>query len=87
MPMKNDKIGGCQNFEAPESSKTKFAWVIMSAMSSHMPKFKAIVPSQIGVVFGRPFVKRFALCYRTVVLSVCDVGALWPNGCTDIDES
>jgi len=22
-------------------------------------------------VFGRPFVKRFALCYRTVVLSVC----------------
>ena len=23
------------------------------------------------VFFGRPFVKRFALCYRTVVLSVC----------------
>ena len=22
-------------------------------------------------VFGRPLVKRFALCYRTVVLSVC----------------
>ena len=22
-------------------------------------------------IFGRPFVKRFALCYRTVVLSVC----------------
>jgi len=32
-------------------------------------------------VFGRPFVKRFALCYRTVVcLSDCDVGVLWPNG-------
>jgi len=33
-------------------------------------------------VFGRPFVKRFALCYRTVVLSVCpicNVGVLWPN--------
>jgi len=35
--------------------------------------------------FGRPFVKRFALCYRTVVtvlscLSVRDVGTLWPNG-------
>jgi len=31
--------------------------------------------------FGRPFVKRFALCYRTVVcLSDCDVGVLWPNG-------
>ena len=25
------------------------------------------------IVFGRPFVKRFALCYRTVVLSVLSV--------------
>ena len=26
----------------------------------------------LGLVFGRPFVKRFALCYRSVVcLSVC----------------
>jgi len=38
-----------------------------------------------SAVFGRPFVKRFALCYRAVVLSVlfcpvCDVGVLWPNG-------
>jgi len=34
-------------------------------------------------VFGRPFVKRFALCYRswTVVLS------LWPNGWMDQDET
>jgi len=49
------------------------------------------------VVFGRPFVKRFALCYRSVVcltvcpvlscLSVCDVRALWPNGWTDQDET
>ena len=41
-------------------------------------------------VFGRPFVKRFALCYRTVVLSVlsvCDVGALWPNAWMDQDET
>ena len=41
-------------------------------------------------VFGRPFVKRFALGYRTVVLSVCpvcDVGVLWPNGWTDQDET
>jgi len=43
--------------------------------------------------FGRPFVKRFALCYRSVVcpvcpvLSVCDVRALWPNGWTDQDET
>ena len=25
------------------------------------------------VIIGRPFVKRFALCYRTIVLSVCPV--------------
>jgi len=40
--------------------------------------------------FGRPFVKRFALCYRTVVLSVLsdyDVGALWPNAWMDQDET
>jgi len=41
--------------------------------------------------FGRPFVKQFALCYRSVVclsvLSVCDVGVLWPNGWTDQDET
>jgi len=43
---------------------------------------------------GRPFVKRFVLCYRSVVClsvclsvlsvcPVCDVRALWPNGWTD----
>jgi len=32
-------------------------------------------------IFGRPFVKRFALCYRTDVLSVVDV--LWSNGYKD----
>ena len=40
--------------------------------------------------FGRPFVKRFAVCYRTVVLSVlsvCNVGVLWPNGWMDQDAT
>ena len=43
--------------------------------------------------FGRPFVKRFALCYRSVVcpvvscLSVCDVAVLWPNGRMDQDKT
>ena len=37
------------------------------------------------MVFGRTFVKRFTLCYRTVVRPVCprtvrDVGVLWPDG-------
>jgi len=44
--------------------------------------------------FGRPSIKRFkrfALCYRTVVLSVClsvcNVGVLWPNGRMDQNET
>ena len=44
-----------------------------------------------GIVFGRPFVKQFALCYPTVVmsvcLSVCNVGVLWPIGWMDEDET
>jgi len=43
------------------------------------------------IIFGRPFVKRFALCYRTVVcplcLSVCHVGVLWPHGWMDQDAT
>jgi len=41
-------------------------------------------------IFGRPFVKRFALCYRTVVClscPVCNVGALWTNGWMDQDAT
>jgi len=46
-----------------------------------------------SAIFGRPFVKRCALCYRTVVCRsclscpVCDVGVLWPNRLTDQDET
>jgi len=44
-----------------------------------------------SAIFGRLFVKRFTLCYRTVVcpvcLSVCDVGLLSPNGWMDEDET
>jgi len=40
------------------------------------------------IVLGRPFVKRFALCYRSVVCtSVCDLGVLWPNGWVDQDKT
>ena len=48
------------------------------------------------LIFGRPFVKRFALSYRTVVclscLYVClsetlKFGVLWPNGWMDQDET
>jgi len=29
--------------------------------------------TDFGMIFGRPFVKRFALCYQTVVCPVCTV--------------
>jgi len=38
-------------------------------------------------IFGRPFVKRFALCYQTIVCPACDVGVLPPNGWTEQDET
>ena len=36
------------------------------------------------IIIGRPFVKRFALYYRTVVCPVC---LSWPNGCMDQDAT
>ena len=40
------------------------------------------------LIFGRPFVKRFASpCATDRCLSVCDVGVLWPNGWMDEDET
>jgi len=44
----------------------------------------------ISLIFGRPFLKRFALCYRTIVcpvLPLCNVGVLWPNGWMNEDET
>jgi len=49
-----------------------------------------MTPVYHGRFFGRPFVKRLALCYQTDVFpvcSVCDVGVLWPNGWMDQDET
>ena len=50
---------------------------------------------QPSAIFGRLFVKRFALCYPTVVCHVLSVLSclsvtfvqLWPNGWTDQDET
>jgi len=59
-----------------DSIHFNFLWVLFAIFSS---------------VFGRPFVKRFALSYQTVfclsVCPVCDVGVLWPNGWMDQDET
>ena len=42
-----------------------------------------------NTLIGRPFVQWFALCYRTVVLvlSVFNVGVLWPNAWMDQDKT
>ena len=41
----------------------------------------------VHTIFRRPFVKRFALCYRTAAcLFVYKVGELWPNGWVDQGE-
>ena len=41
--------------------------------------------------FGRPFIKRFDLCYRTVLMQsvcpACNVGVLWTNGWMDQDKT
>jgi len=40
------------------------------------------------LIFGWSFVKRFALCYRTIVCPVvCNVGVLWPNSWMHQDET
>ena len=45
-----------------------------------------------SLIFGRPFIKPFALCHRTAVLSVClsvlsGCNILWPNDGKDQDEA
>jgi len=42
----------------------------MTYLMLNMPKYTRRVELR-NKIFGRPFVKRFALCYGTVVLSVC----------------
>ena len=42
-------------------------------------------------IFGRPFVKRFTLCYQTVACHVCpsvwNIGVLWPNSWMEQDDT
>jgi len=68
-------------------------WVVLSEDLCIMTHY-SVVFNQVVVtwsytnVFGRPFVKRFALRYRSIVcLSVSDVGVLCPNGWMDQDET
>jgi len=51
------------------------------------------INASLLIVYGRPFVKQFAQCYRTVVqsrlscLSLCNVGVLWPHAWMDQNET
>jgi len=66
-----------------------------SAMIIDRRKFITNDPSLgcLVSVFRRPFLKRFALSYRTIVCPVClscpvcNVGVLWPNAWTDQDDT
>jgi len=71
------------NFGAhvPNLSKLKLSNSIVSSVRS------SLLSTSVTFI-RRPFVKRFVLCYWTVVcpvclclpvLCVCDVGVLWPN--------
>jgi len=68
---------------------SKVQWFAYRAADATTTK-SSLASLKSRMVFRWPFVKRFALCYRTVVcpvLSLCDVRALWPNGWTDQDET
>jgi len=78
-------------------SSAVFAWLAIMAdrqpdrpcnISNNRPHLQcSIVMPPKNKVFGRPFVKRFALCYDLSVCPVCDVGVLWPNRRMDQDET
>jgi len=40
-----------------------------------------------GYIFGRPFVKRFALYAIGLLCVLCNVGVLWPNSWINQDET
>ena len=64
-------------------SLLKTLWIYLPIRSKTLSAFFLYVIVTGFNHFGRPFVKRFALCYGTVVLSVCSVGMLRPRGWMD----
>ena len=57
------------------SKKCRFPWGHLHPMCCMFPGLALFsIPNYISIgsaVFGRPFIKRLALCYRTVVCPVC----------------
>jgi len=96
---------GYQNSEIPEPINIKFdtndyvGGVIPHAKNQSDRRTGGIPANRLNItlawslVFGRPFVKRFAYaigpssCLSCPVCTVCNVGVLWPNGWTDQDET
>jgi len=68
-------------------STTLSSWIYIETNRLYnLNRYFTPIRFDIWTIFERPFVKRFALCYWTVVLSVCpvcNVGVLWPNGWMD----
>ena len=59
-------------------------WFVLAVMSM-CTGAKIVIRTEQFI--GRPFVKRFALCYQTILTCpVCDVVVLSPNGWMDQDE-
>jgi len=50
--------------------------------STHLPSVMYTLP-----FLGNHYKHRFALCYGTDILSVCNVGVLWPKCCMDQDAT
>jgi len=48
-------------------------FVGLSPAASRLKDVHDIVQQSVAIIFGQPFVKRFALCYRTVVCPVLSV--------------
>jgi len=72
---------------------------VLQTVAQKFSRYHSMAVTESGFI-GRPFVKRFALCYQNVVclsiclscpvLSVCPVcyaGVLWPNVWMDQDET
>ena len=68
-----------------------FSVVFARLLQLHKNRATIMLGRVPAALVGRPFVKRFTLCYWSVVclscLSLCNVGVLWPNGWMDRDET
>jgi len=86
----------CNASQSPDTTKSaRSPGVSTSPCNTHfLDPPQLTIPDCISIgcaVLGQPFVKRFALRYRTVAclscLSVCNVDVLWTNDWVDQDET